>query len=108
MSLTDRHFIASVDSAVELLALCVLGVEFDIVDKNSIAAIRGDQAMQVGQFGPVTATSLDFLDAFGVKIDHDAALGYTSVQRIWKDDSIQGAPAPCRDARGEIKCHGTE
>lgn len=79
VSLTDRHFVTSIDSAVELLTLCILGVELDVVDKNSIAAIRSDQAMQVGQFRPVSTTSLDFFDAFGVKIDHDATLGYSGV-----------------------------
>ena len=79
MPLTDGDFVTSVDSTVELLALRIFGIEFDVVDEDTIATVRGNQAVQIRKLRPVSATSLHFIDAFGMEVNHDAALGHASI-----------------------------
>ena len=108
VSLTDCDFVASVDSTVELLALCIFGIQLHTIDKDAIAAVCGDKTVQAEQFRPVSAHPHYFVDAFGVKVDHDTAFGHAGVQWIWEDNCVQGASSPSRDTRTQIERDGTE
>ena len=79
VSLTDCDFVASVDSTVELLALCIFGIQLHTIDKDAIAAVCGDKTVQAEQFRPVFAHPHYFVDAFGVEVDHDTAFGHAGV-----------------------------